>query len=263
VRTFWILLVLLAAAALVLWFRRDDPVEVPTAVETAESTSLVEGVAPVPPPIPAPLIPPVASTPAPSIDPSAMSSDPPPEDAASTNEEDAGDSLDLGLGRSIESAVIVPGRIVREADGVLVADDRYRIEGEGTEEKPYRVSWELLVSAGESYRPRVGDRGIPQRIAMLDGAWVAIEGYVAFPMLVGTASEALVMLNRWDGCCIGVPPSPYDAVEVKLRTPVVRTTMHAIDYGVVTGKLIVEPYLVDQWLVGLYLMEDAALRLDL
>ena len=267
-RTFWILLVLLAAASLVLWLRRDDSGEVGTEVESAGSTIVVEEVPPTPPTGSTP--PPVASTPAPSVDAPATTTDAPSVDAGSADRTDptespasSGDSLDLGLDRSIESAVIIPGRIVRDADGVLVADDRYRIEGEGTEEKPYRVSWELLVSAGENYRPRVGDRGIPQRIAMLDGAWVAIEGYVAFPMLVGTASEALVMLNRWDGCCIGVPPSPYDAVEVKLRTPVVRTTMHAIDYGLVTGKLIVEPYLVDQWLVGLYLMEDAALRLDL
>ncbi|MGA1393110.1 MAG: hypothetical protein ACO38W_08145, partial [Phycisphaerales bacterium] len=81
--------------------------------------------------------------------------------------------------------------------------------------------------------------------------------------LVGTTSEALVMLNRWDGCCIGVPPSPYDAIEVKLDRPVVRTQMHAIDYGEVVGVLEVEPYLVDDWLVGLYLMDNASMKLDL
>lgn len=172
-------------------------------------------------------------------------------------------TLPLGLEASIPDATVVAGSIIRGPKDVLLADDRFEIEGDGTREKPYRVSWELLVSAGESYRPRVGDRGIPQRIAMLDGKWVAIDGYVAFPMLVGTTSEALVMLNRWDGCCIGVPPSPYDAIEVKLDRPVVRTQMHAIDYGEVVGVLEVEPYLVDDWLVGLYLMDDATMKLDL
>jgi hypothetical protein len=171
--------------------------------------------------------------------------------------------LAVGLDVSIPEASVVPGSIVQGPKGVLLADDRFEIEGDGTLENPYRVSWELLVSAGESYRPRVGDRGIPQRIAMLDGKWVAIDGYVAFPMLVGTTSEALVMLNRWDGCCIGVPPSPYDAIEVKLDRPVVRTQMHAIDYGEVVGVLEVEPYLVDDWLVGLYLMDNATMKLDL
>lgn len=171
--------------------------------------------------------------------------------------------LTLGLEASIPEATIIAGSIVRGPKDLLLADDRFEIEGDGTRENPFRVSWELLVSAGENYRPRVGDRGIPQRIAMLDGKWVAIDGYVAFPMLVGTTSEALVMLNRWDGCCIGVPPSPYDAIEVKLDRPVVRTQMHAIDYGEVVGVLEVEPYLVDDWLVGLYLMDDAMLKLDL
>lgn len=171
--------------------------------------------------------------------------------------------LTLGLDASIPDATIIAGSIVRGPKSLLLADDRFEIEGDGSRENPFRVSWELLISAGENYRPRVGDRGIPQRIAMLDGKWVAIDGYVAFPMLVGTTSEALVMLNRWDGCCIGVPPSPYDAIEVKLDRPVVRTQMHAIDYGEVVGILEVEPYLVDDWLVGLYLMDDATLKLDL
>lgn len=171
--------------------------------------------------------------------------------------------LPLGLEASIPEATVIAGSILPGPKGLLLADDRFEIEGAGTREDPYRVSWELLVSAGESYRPRVGDRGIPQRIAMLDGQWVSIDGYVAFPMLVGTTSEALVMLNRWDGCCIGVPPSPYDAIEVKLDRPVVRTQMHAIDYGAVVGVLEVEPYLIDDWLVGLYLMDEASLKLDL
>ncbi len=176
---------------------------------------------------------------------------------------DTSDGLTLGLDREIPDATIVSGRIVRSESGTLLADDRYEIAGAGTEEDPYRVSWELLVSAGEGYRPRVGDRGMPQRVALLDGAWIEIEGYIAFPMLVGTATEGLVMLNRWDGCCIGVPPSPYDAIEVKLANPVVRTRMHAIDYGTVTGKLSVSPYLVENWLVGLYLMDDATMKIDL
>lgn len=273
-RIFWIVILLLGAVAL-LWSwwpapsSERGPAAMPetsgadAAVRTAasredatptETTPQPAGTSAASAPLstlpaPAPVSPPL---------PSGESASPPSVDASATAE-----TLDLGLDRTIPDAAIVKGSIVRGPRDILLADDRFEIEGEGTRENPYRVSWELLVSAGESYRPRVGDRGIPQRIAMLDGQWVAIDGYVAFPMLVGTATEALVMLNRWDGCCIGVPPSPYDAIEVKLDRPVVRTQMHAIDYGSVTGILEVEPYLVDDWLVGLYLMEDAALRLDL
>jgi len=67
------------------------------------------------------------------------------------------------------------------------------------------------------------------------------------------------MLNQWDGCCIGVPPTPYDAIEVTLANPANRTQRFAVE-GRIVGKFTVDPYLVGDWLVGLYLLEDA--RLD-
>ena len=47
-------------------------------------------------------------------------------------------------------------------------------------------------------------------LTTLTSEHVEITGYVAFPMLMDEADELLVMLNQWDGCCIGVPPTPYD-----------------------------------------------------
>jgi hypothetical protein len=80
--------------------------------------------------------------------------------------------------------------------------------------------------------------------------------------MVSETKELLVMLNQWDGCCIGVPPTPYDAIEVKLTEPAKRGGKHAtFNYGTVEGRLKVEPYLVENWLVGLYLLEDAQLKL--
>ncbi|MGA1044280.1 MAG: hypothetical protein ACO3ZY_03630 [Phycisphaerales bacterium] len=246
-RAFWIAVLLLTAIAAAWTFWPQTPADRTTQGDPVAVRS------------PAPVEPTIqAETPEPEV-----REAPEVEPAEAAQASEAAEPLPLGLEASIPEATIVAGSILQGPKGVLLADDRFEIEGEGTRENPYRVSWELLVSAGENYRPRVGDRGIPQRIAMLDGKWVAIDGYVAFPMLVGTTSEALVMLNRWDGCCIGVPPSPYDAIEVKLDRPVVRTQMHAIDYGAVVGVLEVEPYLVDDWLVGLYLMDDATLKLDL
>lgn len=268
-RYFWICIGLLAAIAVLLPTAEDPAAPPPTPAEarrTAPSEPAVSAAEPVrsvaqAPRAPAPPPPPASPQAIP-----APASEKPGEIAAAAAppaSEDAVPSLELGLDREIPSATVVRGRIERSPDGSLRADGRFGLRGEGTREAPYELSWEYLVSAGESYRPRVGDRGIPQRIALLDGAWVRIEGYVAFPSLESTASEALVMLNRWDGCCIGVPPSPYDAIEVKLASPVARRGLHTIDYGTVFGKLSVEPYLIENWLVGLYLMDDAELRLDL
>ena len=87
---------------------------------------------------------------------------------------------------------------------------------------------------------------------------VEVEGYLAFPLMVSETKELLVMLNQWDGCCIGVPPTPYDAIEVKLAEPAKRGGKHAsFNFGGVRGTLKVDPYLVENWLVGLYVMDNA------
>jgi hypothetical protein len=92
----------------------------------------------------------------------------------------------------------------------------------------------------------------------LDGAYVTITGYVAFPLYVAEPKEVLCMLNQWDGCCIGVPPTPYDAIEVKLKDAATKE-QRMTTFGTVNGKMFVKPYLVGDWLVGLYLMEEASM----
>ncbi len=149
-------------------------------------------------------------------------------------------------------------KIEERADGTKLVDGRFTLKGEGTKEKPYVVAWEQFVAVQESYAPKEGKKEIPPSIKMLDGKWVRITGYVAFPLMVQEADELLAMMNQWDGCCIGTPPTPYDAVEVRLTSPVsgkVRMTT----YGTVTGLFKVDPHLVGGWLVGLYVMDRATL----
>lgn len=151
---------------------------------------------------------------------------------------------------------VSPGRF-EEKDGALLVDGRFTIRGEGTKEKPYRVPWELLVSAKDAFDPAGKRLRIPERVAMLHEKHVTLTGYVAFPMMVQRPMELLSMLNQWDGCCIGVPPTPYDAVEVKLLKQVTGDARYALA-GNVTGLFKVEPYVVKNakadWLVGLYTM---------
>jgi hypothetical protein len=170
--------------------------------------------------------------------------------------------LTLGLDKQVKGATVRPGRLV-EKDGAILADGKYTIKGSGTAESPYEISWELLMSAADTFIPRLGEKQIPQRIAMLDGAHVRISGYIAFPLIVTEASECLVMLNQWDGCCIGVPPSPYDAIEVKLSAPADNSRRHVVRVGTLQGVFRIDPYVVEKWLVGLYLMESATLDTEL
>jgi hypothetical protein len=195
------------------------------------------------------------ATPATSVEPKAAAEKPPVVRAA--------DAVDLGLDQKIHDAKVVLGNIVPKKDAktgemLLYADGKYEIRGLGTPESPYRVSWECLASASESYMPRLHENEIPQRIALLHGKVLEIDGYQAFPLMVSETKELIVMLNQWDGCCIGVPPTPYDAVEVKLLEPAKRGGRHAaFNFGGVRGTFRVDPYLVENWLVGLYILDGA------
>ena len=260
-RLVWIVGALLvgAAAALMLTGRPEREATMPAVRDTPSA-------APASPPAPAaaPGPAPPGAAPAPAAS-SAAAAVATPAPAPKAPVERAADAVDLGLDRKIASTRIVPGNIVPRTDAksgerLLYADGKYEIRGAGTAENPYRVSWECLASASESYIPRLNEHDLPQRVAMLDGAWVQVEGYLAFPLMVSETKELLVMLNQWDGCCIGVPPTPYDAIEVKLLEPAKRSGAHAtFNFGGVKGKLKIDPYLVENWLVGLYLLEDAAM----
>lgn len=138
-------------------------------------------------------------------------------------------------------------------------NDRYRVTGEGTAESPYVVSFDALIAVEHEYAPREeGKTEIPEWIRTLDGKHVSITGFVAFPFLAATADECMVMLNQWDGCCIGVPPTPYDAVEVQFAEPL-DLNRGIPNYGTITGVFRTDPFLTNGWLIGLYVMDEARL----
>jgi hypothetical protein len=179
--------------------------------------------------------------------------------------ERAPDAVDLGMDQTIRMATVTLGNIVPRKDPAtgeeyLLADGVYEIRGRGTFEDPYRASWECLASASKTYLPRLREYEIPQRIALLNGKWLRIEGFLAFPLMVRETKDLTVTLNQWDGCCIGIPPTCYDGIEVKLLEPAKRSGAHALfNYGTVQGKLRVDPYIVGNFLSGLYVLDDAML----
>ena len=239
-RTFWITITILVAAGFTVLFLIPTPEAAPTSEsETATSAATIN--ATITPPPAAPKTSFVA-------EPSAAS----PTLGTFTK----------GLDQTIKDAKVRPGRLV-EKDGAISADGKFVIQGKGTKESPYEVSWELLMSASDTYIPRLGENEIPQRIAMLNGAYVRISGFIAFPLIVTESSECLVMLNQWDGCCIGVPPSPYDAIEVKLVTPADNSKRHIVRVGTLEGIFHIDPYVFEKWLVGLYTMDNATLSTEM
>lgn len=160
-------------------------------------------------------------------------------------------------------ALKLEATIEKRPDGSSLVDGEFIIRGAGTESDPYRLTWDLLISAARAYEPRAGRNELPERITMLDGKWVELTGYLAFPLGAEESDELLLMLNQWDGCCIGVPPTPYDAVEVTLVAPYKgEAGINIFNYGTVHGLFEVDPYVTNGWLIGLYLLENATLSLD-
>lgn len=168
-----------------------------------------------------------------------------------------GDPFDLPTNPAFPPEKMTPSKAVRVGNEIVL-DGQYRVKGSGTAADPYIVPFELLMSAADVYDPRKGLSKMPQRVAFLHEKHVKLPGYVAFPISSTDPKEMLVMFNQWDGCCIGVPPTAYDAVETKLAKPAVGDDKF-ITFGETTGVLKVDPYVDNGWLLGLYIMEDAVL----
>lgn len=154
---------------------------------------------------------------------------------------------------------VAPNMLENQPDGSILVDGKFKITGDGSVERPFDVPWDLLIGSEKTYNPTEKLTRIPQAVAMLDGKYVRLTGYVAFPMYVQEPRELLSMLNQWDGCCIGVPPTPYDAVEVTLKQTVNEDDRMAT-FGAVEGRFGVKPYVVGDWLVGLYIMDEGVLH---
>lgn len=169
----------------------------------------------------------------------------------------AGDGFGTAPGAAGDPLV---GRVEQRPDGTLLVSERFVVAGAGTPENPYILNWDLLLSVQELYKPRLGQEKLPEWAEFFRGKWVKLAGFVAVPITSGSATEILLMRNQWDGCCIGVPPTPYDSLEVVLNTaaPLGRQT---INYGSVQGKLTLDPYLWKGWLISLYGLEEAVVEL--
>ena len=145
----------------------------------------------------------------------------------------------------------------RQADGSLRIEGVGVVRGRGSAQSPYVLDWNALRSLSREYNPRQGNAELPGWVLELDGKHVRIEGNTLLPVVAQSTDELLLMQNPWDGCCLGVPPTPYDAIEVKLNRPQ-RLGNSPTGYGQVEGVFKVDPYIVSGWLLGLYMIEDAS-----
>lgn len=202
-----------------------------------------------------------APDPAPAVDPPPVS--PPPSKEAPTPD------LDL-LG---ESGAIVrpkptlltdarsPNDVIRRLDErTLELDGRFRVVGNGRPDDPYRISWELLTSANAYIDPAAKALTAPPWVRALDGTYIEISGYYSTAVRISAAKNLLLTLNRWDGCCIGLPPTPFDAIDMDMREPVMMQGLHLFRFATFRGRLVVSPFETGGFLLGLYKLEDTTLE---
>ncbi|MEY4116904.1 MAG: hypothetical protein RLZZ116_232 [Planctomycetota bacterium] len=230
-RWFWIFLVILIAGG--LWFVLSEPV--PVELPQPDSPASVPPTNSEPPASP----PPPAAIPAPELD-------------------------LLGESGSIVRPKPVlltdtrsPNDVVRRIDDrTLELDGRFRIVGNGRADDPYRISWELLTSSNSYVDAAVKALTPPPWVRALDGTYIEISGYYSTAVRVSAAKNLLLTLNRWDGCCIGLPPTPFDAVDMDMRAPVMMQGLHLFRFGTFRGRLVVSPFETGGFLLGLYRLED-------
>jgi hypothetical protein len=139
-------------------------------------------------------------------------------------------------------------------------DGKYMVRGSGSESDPYQITWELLTSAARTVDASKSIYEVPGRIADLRGAWVQISGYWAPPLQVFQTKEAMFMLNKWDGCCIGLPPTPFDSIEATFTKPFAVQGQHLYRYGTIKGRLEIEPFAAGMFLLGFYRLHDAVME---
>ncbi|MCC5824295.1 MAG: hypothetical protein LAT64_11505 [Phycisphaerales bacterium] len=185
----------------------------------------------------------------------AVPADPMLAAAAAAQTENAGVNGDEAHDQAVSSPA--GPAFQRRSDGSIEIEGVGVVRGQGTPQRPFVLSWDVLRSLSRDYNPRQGNAELPAWILELHDKHVRIEGNTLLPVVAQSTDELLLMQNPWDGCCLGMPPTPYDAIEVKLvrAQPLGNSPT---GYGQVEGVFKIDPYIVSGWLLGLYLIEDAS-----
>jgi hypothetical protein len=250
-RVFWSLLLL--SAAIGVWFAFLSPDGRPR-----PTTATIEHPAETPaPPEPAPAASPASTT------------DAAPAPGATTVSDLLGEALTTALfppptastpaRPPVATDARSPADITRRIDArTLELDGRYRLIGTGSPDDPYRISWELLTSAARFIDPTQHALAPPPWVRAVDGTYVEISAYYSTAVRVASTRHVLLTLNRWDGCCIGLPPTPFDAIDTTLAAPLDMKGLHLFRFGTFRGRLVVEPFAAGTFLLGLYRLEDAS-----
>ena len=147
-------------------------------------------------------------------------------------------------------------QLARTDDGAWLVDQLYVVRGQGTTNEPYLVTWDLLLSAAETYTPAAGSWELPKRLRWLDGKQLQIKGFLTSPTRANKSDHLLLTWSALDACCLGPPPNPCQAVEVKLESPIT-LDRHVLIGVTVEGSFKLEPHLAGGLGLSLFRLDHA------
>jgi hypothetical protein len=146
-------------------------------------------------------------------------------------------------------------RLLRMKDGSLIIDNYWTIlSGDGSAENPYRLTWDLLLSAQSEFDPAAPQ--LPDRLKWLDGKFVVLKGYTLQSITNGATGEFLLNDQLMDNCPICTARSVFATASVKTKTPE-KLDRGVINVFTVRGQFKAQPVVRAGFLLGVYFLEDA------
>lgn len=147
-------------------------------------------------------------------------------------------------------------QLSRMTDGAWLVDQLYVVRGQGTTNEPFLVTWDLLLSAAETYAPSAGSWELPKRLHWLDGKQLQLKGFLTSPTRAAKSDHLLLTWSALDACCLGPPPNPCQAVEVKLDSPIT-LDRHVLIGVTVEGTFKLAPRVVGGLGLSVFRLDNA------
>jgi hypothetical protein len=118
-----------------------------------------------------------------------------------------------------------------------------------------RVTFPQLASIRRSFIDGLLTQ-VPPEFQVLDGKAVTLTGYIVVPFGTQAVSDFFLAHNVWDGCCIGKPPTLFDAVAVQMKEGG-RLKNPRLWVTTVRGTFHVRPVYENDTLTGLFSLVEA------
>jgi hypothetical protein len=119
---------------------------------------------------------------------------------------------------------------------------------------PYLISWELLVSAEETYAPHQDSYEIPARISYLNGKHIRIAA-TSSPQRIERAHRSCFSCETCGtGAALAYRPRRTTRSKTSLKEPLSADDLAFANFGTLDGVLKVDPLVKGAWLLGLFVV---------